>query len=306
MKLNQYQKLFLGLLLIASVVTAESLFPHDEQVKIIDGEEYVQTPFGLMLRECVQNVPSGTHIQQSDDDDGSIFLTNDEKNFGKKLERNEKCIKANPEKQLRESIKFDGYIDLVGWSIPDNIKLSKFESYYHVPNTPITKNDQYIYYFIASQNNDNSGTGHSIIQPVLIYTLDGWYFQSWNCCPDGQAFNSEAVKNITPHDQVFGSLEVKNQKITIISENKFGKQSLLTVDANGRNFDWIAVALEVYHTTVCTDYPTGKMTFSQMNVTLADGTQPVPIWDDPQYSECTGQVEVLDPKTITISHNIRF
>ncbi|KAL4473951.1 hypothetical protein ABPG72_000313 [Tetrahymena utriculariae] len=224
MKLTCYQSVFLGLLLIASVVTAESLFPHDEQVKIKDGEEYVQTPFGLMLRECVQNVPSGTHIQQSED--GSIFLTNDQKNFVKKLERNEKCVNANPEKKQEN---LQGLMDIQ---------------------------------ILLDENNDNSGTSHSIIQPALIYTLEGWHFQSWNCCHDGQAFNSEAVKNVTSHDQVYGSLEVKNQKITIISENKLGKQYLLTVDSNPKNFDWVTVALEVYHTTVY-------------------GTQPVPQWDDP-------------------------
>ncbi|EAR82997.1 hypothetical protein TTHERM_01043140 (macronuclear) [Tetrahymena thermophila SB210] len=297
-----YKNLLFGLLLIASIVTAESLFPHEEQIKIIDGEEYVQTPYGLMLRECVQNVPSGSYVQESED--GSVFITNDQKNFSQRLERNEKCLQKNPVKKLKDSVKIDDWLDYGDWYLPENTKLSKFESFYFVPNTPINKNDQYIYYFIGGQNNDNSGSGLSVIQPVLSYTLDGWYFQSWNCCPSGQAINTPAVKNISPHDQVYGSVEVKNSQVTIISQNKFGEQSLLTVDSNGRNFNWVTAALEVYNTTKCNDYPTGNMTYSQMNITLSDGTQAVPQWNKTANTECAGQTKIIDSKTITISHNI--
>ncbi|EAR82996.1 hypothetical protein TTHERM_01043130 (macronuclear) [Tetrahymena thermophila SB210] len=300
----KYQNIVLGILLIASVTIAESLNPSEEQVKIIDGEEFVQTPYGLMLRECVQNVPSGSYVQESED--GSVFIINDQKNFSKRLERNEKCVKNNPARKLKDSVKqFDGWLDYGDWYVPENTKLSKFESFYSVPNTPIGKNDQYLFYFIAAQNNDNSGSGHSVIQPVLSYTLEGWYFQSWNCCPSGQAINAPAVKNITPHDQVYGSIEVKNSQITIISQNKFGEQSLLTVDSNGRNFDWIAATLETYHVIECNDYPFGKMTYSQMNVTLSDGTQAVPQWDTTGFTECAGNTKIIDPKTITIQHNFR-
>ncbi|EAR82998.1 hypothetical protein TTHERM_01043150 (macronuclear) [Tetrahymena thermophila SB210] len=302
MKQTCYQNLVLGLLLIASVATAESLFPHDQQVKIIDGEEYVHTPFGLMLRECVQNVPSGSYIQETED---GVLITHGQRNFSKRLERNEKCIKNDLTRKQRESVKYDGWIDSASWDIPENTKLSKFESFYSVPSTPLGKNDQYIYYFIGAQNNDNSGSGLSIIQPVLSYTLDGWYFQSWNCCPSGQAINTEAVKNITPRDQVYGSVEVNNSQITIISQNKYGDQSLLTVDTNGRNFDWVTAALEVYHTIECNDYPFGKMTYSQMNITLSDGTQAIPEWEKTGFTECAGQTKVLNPKTVTIQHNFR-
>ncbi|EAS01987.1 hypothetical protein TTHERM_00500730 (macronuclear) [Tetrahymena thermophila SB210] len=287
---------FLGLLLIASAVTAQSLYPHDEEVQIINGEEHVQTPFGLMLRECVHNVPSGTYIQESED--GSIFLTNDEKNFAKRVQKSEKCQKANP------SIKLEQWIDNGGWDLPAKTPLSKFEAYYYVPNTPQTTNNQWLYYFIGSQNNDGSGPGVSIIQPVLSY-FKGWYFQSWNCCPDGQAFNSPSIFNITPHDQVYGSVQVKDSQVTIISQNKLGEQSTLTVDRNGRNFTWIDATLEIYGISNCTDYPKGRMTYSQMNVTLSDGTIALPEWDNTfGASECNGQTFIQGPKTISIYHNV--
>ncbi|KAL4442875.1 hypothetical protein ABPG74_010764 [Tetrahymena malaccensis] len=296
MKINSSQNLLLGLILIASVVTAQSLHPHDDEIKIIDGEQYVQTPFGLMLRECVHNVPSGTHIQESED--GSIFLTNDEKNFAKRVQKSEKCQKADPTKKPEQ------WIDNNGWDLPANKSLSKFEAYYYVPNTPRTTHDQWLYYFIGSQNNDGSGPQLSIIQPVLSY-YKGWYFQSWNCCPDGQAINSPSIFNITPHDQVYGSVQVNKTSVNILSQNKFGEQSSLTIDRNGRNFTWIDATLEIYDISNCTDYPKGRMTFSQMNVTLNNEMSAIPQWKDyTGPSECNGKMVVEDPQTISIFHNL--
>ncbi|KAL4442876.1 hypothetical protein ABPG74_010765 [Tetrahymena malaccensis] len=295
MKINSSQSLFLGLILIASVVTAQSLHPHDDEVQIINGEEFVQTPYGLMLRECVHNVPSGTHIQESED--GSVFLTNDEKNFVKRVQKNEKCLKAAPTEKL------EVYIDNGGWDLPANKTLSKFEAYYFVPSTPRTTHDQWLYYFIGSQNNDGSGPGGSVIQPVLSY-YKGWYFQSWNCCLQGMAYNSPSVFNITPHDEVYGSVEVNDSKATIISQNKLGEQSLLIVDRSERNFNWIGASLEVIGIQNCTDYPKGRMTFSQMNVTLNNEVTAIPQWDDTfGPSECLGKMIVQDPQTISIYHN---
>lgn len=146
----------LCLSLIVITLNAQfSVFPHENSIEIIDGEEYVSTPFGLMLRECVQNVPSGTHVEETDD--GSLHLTNDEQNFVRRIAKNNKCVKRNPNNLLKE------WIDNGGYWLPNGLTLQKFEGNYKVPNNPATTGNQYLYYFIGSQNNDGSGPGLSII-----------------------------------------------------------------------------------------------------------------------------------------------
>lgn len=86
-----------------------------------------------MLRECVQNVPSGTHIEETEE--GSVHMTNDLENFARRVESNNRCSKRNPLKLLKE------WIDNGGYWIPNGLTLSKFEGFYKVPNTPKTTND---------------------------------------------------------------------------------------------------------------------------------------------------------------------
>lgn len=50
--------------------------------EIKEEEEYVQTPFGLMLKDCVTEVPHNTHIYHHKES-GTIHLNNEDKNFTK-------------------------------------------------------------------------------------------------------------------------------------------------------------------------------------------------------------------------------
>lgn len=60
-------KFIIIFILLTIVSFADKEFPHEDSIQIIDGEEYVPTPFGLMLRECVSNLPSGTHVKEKED-----------------------------------------------------------------------------------------------------------------------------------------------------------------------------------------------------------------------------------------------
>ncbi|EAR99897.1 hypothetical protein TTHERM_00663760 (macronuclear) [Tetrahymena thermophila SB210] len=286
--------LYLSLVLVS--LRAESELNFEHHVEIIEGEEYIQTPFGLMLKECIQNVPSGTFVEELED--GSIHLTNDEQNFAKKILKSDRCSQRNPTMNLNQ------WIDNGGYWLPNGLTLRSFEGNYRVPNNPLTTNNQVLYYFIGSQNNDGSGPGLSIIQPVLSY-YHGWYFQSWNCCPQGQAIKADAVTGIKPYDTIYGSVTVQNNVANITSTNKAGKSSVLSVAQNGRNFNWIDATLEVYQITACTDFPTDYLEYTNMKVVLSNGQTIQPAWnDDYGKSQCNGKLTIIDPSTIKIQHNL--
>ncbi|EDK31540.1 hypothetical protein TTHERM_00662749 (macronuclear) [Tetrahymena thermophila SB210] len=290
----------LSLVLCLSVVLvsfrAESEFTFQHTVEIIEGEEYIQTPFGLMLKECIQNVPSGTFVEELED--GSIHLTNDEQNFAKKIFKNDRCSQRNPTNNLNQ------WIDNGGYWLPNGLTLRSFEGNYRVPNNPQTANNQFLYYFIGSQNNDGSGPGVTIIQPVLAYH-QGWYFQSWNCCPQGQAINASAVSGINPYDTIYGSVTVQNNVATITSTNKAGQSSILQVAQNNRNFNWIDATLEVYYISACTDFPTDYLEYTNMKVVLSNGQIIQPNWyDEYGKSQCNGKTTIINPSTIKIQHNL--
>ncbi|EAR96220.2 hypothetical protein TTHERM_00129970 (macronuclear) [Tetrahymena thermophila SB210] len=288
--------LILSLCFMVVFTQFESLTEEDEE--IVNGEEYVQTPFGLLPRECVLRVPTGTHIQETEE--GFIHLTNDQENFVKRVARNEKCDRKNPTKLLKT------WIDNGGWTIPDGLTLQKFEGNYKVPNDPQLKSNQILYYFIGSQNNDGSGPGISIIQPVLTFRYNKWFFQSWNCCPQGMAINSSPVGNVKAGDTLYGSVEIVDDKVTIVSQNSEGQSSTLSVSREDRNFNWIDATLEVYKIISCKNFPTEYLEYSNMNVTLSNGQSVQPQWED-QYgnSMCNGRTSIIDNQTIRIQHNIQ-
>ncbi|EAR99899.1 hypothetical protein TTHERM_00663780 (macronuclear) [Tetrahymena thermophila SB210] len=282
--------------LVLVSLRAESELNFKHHVEIIEGEEYIQTPFGLMLKECIQNVPSGTFVEELED--GSIHLTNDQQNFAKKILKSDRCSKKNPTTNLNQ------WIDNGGYWLPNGLTLTSFEGNYRVPNNPQSSNNQVLYYFIGSQNNDGSGPGLSIIQPVLTYYY-GWFFQSWNCCPQGQAVSATPVLGINPYDTIYGSVTVQNNLATITSTNNAGQSSVLSVAQNGRNFNWIDATLEVYQISGCTDFPTDYLEYTNMKVVLSNGQTVQPSWSNSYgASQCNGKLTIIDPSTIKIQHNL--
>ncbi|EAR99901.1 hypothetical protein TTHERM_00663800 (macronuclear) [Tetrahymena thermophila SB210] len=290
----------LSLILCLSIILvsfrAESEFNFEHTVEIIEGEQYIQTPYGLMLKECVQNVPSGTFVEELED--GSIHLTNDQQNFAKKIFKNDRCSQRNPTKNLKD------WIDSSGYYLPVGFTLKSFEGNYTVPNKPQTNHGQVLYYFIGSQNNDGSGPGTTIVQPVLTYN-GNWIFQSWNCCPQGQAINASPVSGINPQDSIHGSITVQNNVVNITSTNKAGNSSVLSVAQSGRNFNWIDATLEVYYISACTDFPNGYLEYTDMKVVISDGETIQPAWYDKYgISECNGSIQIINPSTIKIQHYV--
>ncbi|KAL4432946.1 hypothetical protein ABPG74_014460 [Tetrahymena malaccensis] len=286
--------LLICLSLVLVSLRAESEFTFQHTIEIIEGEEYIQTPFGLMLKECVQNVPSGTFVEELED--GSIHLTNDQQNFAKKILKSDRCSQRNPTLNLKQ------WIDNGGYWLPNGLSLSSFEGNYRVPNNPQTTNNQILYYFIGSQNNDH--TGQTIIQPVLTYNK-GWLFQSWNCCPKGQAINASPVYGVNPYDTIYGSVTVQNNVVTITSKNKAGQSSVLQVAQNTRFFNWIDATLEVYNISACSNFPTDYIEYSNLKVILSNGQIAKPEWiNDYGNSQCNGKLTIINPSTIKIQHNL--
>ncbi|KAL4473472.1 hypothetical protein ABPG72_012151, partial [Tetrahymena utriculariae] len=174
-----YLMICLSLVLVS--LRAESEFSFQYTTKIIEGEEYIQTPFGLMLKVCVKNVPSYTLAKE----------------FQKVID----VLKEILPRTTRIGI------DNTGYSLSNGLTLKQSVVQYSVHNNPQTKNNQTLFYFIGSQNQNNyfSGSGYSIIQPVLTYH-NGWYLQYWNFYIQCQAVSADPVYGVNPQDTIYGSI----------------------------------------------------------------------------------------------------
>jgi hypothetical protein len=75
---------------------------------------------------------------------------------------------------------------------------------------------------------------------------EGWSFVSWNCCPAGQVWYSDAVTDFGPGDSLYGEIATTDngESYTIVSSSATNTTTL-TVDTSGLTFDWADVTLEV-------------------------------------------------------------
>jgi len=194
----------------------------------------------------------------------------------------------------------DGWLDYVG-DYPSGT-VTGFTSTYTVPPNPQDDGSQVLFYFIGTQNNDDSSI--SILQPVLTWGngINGWSFASWNCCPAGQQQESNPIQGFSAGQTVSGSI-VASGTNWVITSTANGKSTVLTVADASRTFDWVDVTLETYTVSNCQQFPNGPMTFSNMQLTTTNGGQ-TPDWTPyTGATECGGVLNVINPQTITITHN---
>ena len=206
----------------------------------------VLTPFGLRPKECVLEVPSGSHVEED-------LLTNDlvithpmhgtwrhaaaescsSRTYAPKPRRSF----ANPHKTgscqdppcTCDSLPCNNWIDNAGWMMDPYNKepyIGGFSAVMSVPETPKSGNTQTIFYFPGAENTNGKPrggqpkpSGRAILQPVLTYgpntncleshtkSKSGWCISSWYCCP----------KNITVHSPTWAlSILGKNGWVFLI------------------------------------------------------------------------------------------
>jgi len=268
-------------------------------------------PFGLRPKECVHEVPNNALLRTVEkgvevvSPDGHVEF----------LPELESCM-AFQEKYSREHprkshIRVDGAMDVPsGWLdnafvyTPTGRSAVAFSGNYLVPPTPKTTGGL-IYYFIGLVNWNNPET---ILQPVLTY-YSSWYMNSWNCCPSGQVHTSPTLAGFAPGDLLNGNIYYEQNNDTWTTVSTFRDNSVvLNVDSKvggtQRLFNWADATLETYDVASCDMLPTGWMNYTNMVITLDDGTTYTPQWTN-QYgaTDCNGVLQIVNPTAVSISHN---
>lgn len=236
-------------------------------------DDYVVTPNGYFSPDCVATIHQGDELQAN----GLI------RRASGVSEKSATCGKANFTLD-GQRIEADGRRSLQrtpppvqsGWVQAANYTSSKpigrIVATWTVPTAPASKSNQVIYFFPGLEQLPNV---QSILQPVLGwngYNDQLWTLASWNCCVNGTTFHSDPIA-AKAGDVVVGdtySTCAAGQACStwkIDSRNTTtGKTSTLTTNPYA-DLTWVfGGVLEVYNVATCNQYPSGPITFSNIQV----------------------------------------
>ena len=219
----------------------------------------VPTPFGLRPKECVLQVPSGSHVEE-DLHTNDLIISHplygawrhtpapvcSEQVYAPKPQRmylhhrkKNDCQKAPC---TCEKLPCNNWIDNAGWMMEPYNKgpyIGGFSTVMSVPRTPSRGSEQTIFYFPGAENtngNPRGGqpppSGRAILQPVLTYgpntnclesnpkSKTGWCISSWYCCPKNITVHSPYLGSVKPGDNWLGVFNLTDQNtFETISKN---------------------------------------------------------------------------------------
>jgi hypothetical protein len=171
--------------------------------------DWVQTPGGLMHRDCVHEVPSGTASTPHPRREGHAIL----KFPNGTIRTFPPCMhQAPPGNAVQESgLQVAANASSGGsHAYPMNIwggeirsGIQRFSANIWVPEPPrATGWGTTLYWWIGTY----PPYGYRpwlVLQPVLAYREgQGWYAQSWNCCPAGHKFHTPGQISVQPNQQL--------------------------------------------------------------------------------------------------------
>lgn len=269
----------------------------------------VSTPWGHRSASCVVTVPEGAVVLE----DGSLQHPD---GLIEKVEVAEEChtdevMQRHAERRgnLGEDMTTDGWLDNKGYTY--NSGFSRFTGHWNVPEDPPSpQQPETLYWFFGMEN--LAGGPVSILQPVLTWgdesegASGGWSVWSWACCPSSITYNSKNIGGLKSGMQIDGLIEADggNWKIdTAFTDESGQRQNTTLIAYQPYAYTWADVTLEVYNVTRCSMHSPGKVTFEELNLFGASGTELTPAWSGADYSSCGGVVNVMDSKTISIQHS---
>jgi hypothetical protein len=264
------------------------------------------TPHGLHPCECVHEVPSGTRAEEFHDaatDKRTLRL-----HFpNNTMSEQHACARAPPDPPTHPSTNTsqDAHPSsrharlstspcTLGWAhaapmeafyyTAAGVSVATFSAQYTVPDPPASTSANILYYWIGLQ--DRGSSANPVIQPVLSYvpgaSANGWYFESWNCCPAGHKLKATSVPISGPGERLTGSMARDASGVwTVTSRNAAGAESVLQSDDRNSglvtSWDWVDVVLETYRVDSCAQYSAGRaMTFDNMALVTSDGQSLAP------------------------------
>jgi len=259
---------------------------------------FVVAPFGVFGRECVHGTQPGAHVTELPNGDLSILQADGTSYIypGSKYGCNKRFAQKNlahRRQRVGESALWqDGWLDN-GWYFPAQ-EIGSFTSNYTVPQSPKTQTNNILFWFIGLES---SNSDLAILQPVLTWNniVPGWSFSSWYCCPSGIPNYATPVQGFGPGDSLYGTIKAN----TTTSGSDFVVNSCvgtncspLSCPAQGRVFVNVDTTLETYSITNCTQFATGPMKFTDMQLNFIDGSKAVPDWTQltAEPTECSGSI----------------
>ena len=205
------------------------------------------------------------------------------------------CTEPRPPPALQQSL--PDPCDL-GWSHAAPLEafyqhskdVAVFNATYTVPQTP-TDPSATLFYWIGLQALNS--TANPVIQPVLSWEDETWFFESWNCCPAGHKVKAASVPIAKPGDVLRGTMtrdlsrttEATGASYTITSSNGAGAASVLIVDdaTIEHGWNWVDLVLETYNVASCDQYASGTARFLDMALLDIAGAAIVPKWTQSPY-----------------------
>jgi hypothetical protein len=256
----------------AAQLTRVASLPHGAKPAGVP-DDYVVTPNGYFAPECVVPVHQGDQLQAN----GLI------RRASGATEKAAACGKPNF--TLRgDRIEADGSRtpastpppEQTGWvqaaNYASSTPINRIVATWEVPQAPSTQDDQVIYFFPGLEQLPNV---QSILQPVLGWNGYGdkaWTLASWNCCVDGTTFHSDPVAasagDVVVGDtystcgagQACSTWKIDSRNVTS------GQTSSLTTNPYA-DLTWVfGGVLEVYNVSTCGEYPSGPITFHDIQV----------------------------------------
>jgi len=276
--------------------------------------DYVLTPYGYRLKQCVMEVPSGSFV--APDPNGKLRVESHMgtstvvKTFDSPPECGADLQRLYNERQMRKKLNgtapfpINGWLDYGGWyPSGSQANLQKYTSTYTIPNNPTTVSTQTLFYFIGMQDNEEPNY-LNIIQPVLTWGNGNpsWYVQSWACCPNNITVSSPPVTGLKPGQTMNGLINRVSKDVWDIDSEWQGQHTTLMAQVGDMLYNWAAVTLEVYNVYSCGQFATGKFTSANMKLSDAAGQSLSPNWAFTGATSCSGVIQG-NAQTVTISHS---
>lgn len=266
--------------------------------------KYVSTPHGKRLEECVMNFPQGTIVEElSDGRLGVEYVNGSSEIITPPDVCHEDMARMMKERDMKiaeaKAAGPNAWLDNAGW-YPPGKDMSKFTGDYIVPQGSPDRGGCTLYYFIGMQNNGQGPV--NILQPVLAYRGSGWTYTSWICCPSNISTTGNSIR-VSTSEKLGGSI-VRSDSSTwdVSGTNTKGERTVLKQRVGPYKYTWADVTMEQYSYSQCSQSPKGPITFENMKIYNAEGSQITPQWSGSGRTMCEGTLTIESPSKITIEH----
>jgi len=266
----------------------------------------VITPVGLIPRECLYKVPSGTHVEEREDD---VILRHHTFNTRRILKNPNCSMSGGLKRQFPAS--YDGWLAYTYWQYPQGI--GKFYGNFSVPATSPKNAPEELYIFTGLQNInwipkvDPIPSGpFDIIQPVLQYPADSgdsWSVKSWYVTLDQGVIVSDEIA--VEESEVIYSYMIKTgpAQWEIAAFNSKGESTIIHPKASRLSSQpWAYNTAECYGCNSCSYEPSSPTHFTQLVLQDTTGKVLTPQWKAAvsPHKKCKEVAVVNSPVSVDI------